>query len=269
MVFRDYTPSYPLSNYVENIIYYEGYSAEHSVDKLLPDGSISIIIDMEDTPKKLYRNENFNHFTEYRESYISGQHREFMHIDAQVSSMMVIRFHIGGAWKFFDFPMSDLNDKVQQLENYYGESIGIVRKKIISENDIDAKFLLIEKYLLEKIRNNVEENPALTTAIKELTNNHYPLTTKNLAQKAGISQKHLINLFDKKVGLTPKALARIFRFQKVIQKIEETKKIDWTELAYECGYYDQSHFIKDFYAFCGIKPSDYPNQRGEFLNYLP
>jgi AraC-like DNA-binding protein len=269
MIFEIHTPPGPISRYIENIVYYEGYSAEHLVDKLLPDGSISIIIDMEDTPKKLYRNEDFTRFREFTNAYISGQHKEFMHIDAKVSSMMVVRFHAGGVYPFFDFPVSALNDTVEQLEKFYGDSILDIRKKIIEEPEIPKKFTLIEDYLMTKQRPEAEENPALATAIRELISNPNNATTKDLAAKAGVSTKHLISLFDKQVGLTPKYLARIFRFQKVLRQIEQQQKIEWLQITHDCGYYDQAHFIKDFYAFSGINPSTYITVKGEFLNYIP
>jgi len=269
MLLEIHTPIGPISKYVENIVYYEGYSAEHLVDKLLPDGSISIILDMEDTPKKLYRNEDFSRFREFTNAYVSGQHKEFMHIDAKVSSMMVVRFHVGGAYPFFDFPISTLNDTVEHLEKFYGHGILDVRREIIAEPEIPKKLTLIEDYLMTKKRTEAEENPDLTMAITELITNPYTLTTKELAAKAGVSTKHLINLFDKHVGLTPKYLARVFRFQKVLQQIEQQQKIEWLQITHDCGYYDQAHFIKDFYAFSGINPSAYITVKGEFLNYIP
>ncbi len=90
-----------------------------------------------------------------------------------------------------------------------------------------------------------------------------------MAEELGVSQKHLIARFHKQVGLTPKSLLRVFRFQKVIQELEEKGKVDWLQIVTDCGYYDQAHFIRDFYAFSGIRPGLYKNSRGEYTNYLP
>jgi AraC-like DNA-binding protein len=92
---------------------------------------------------------------------------------------------------------------------------------------------------------------------------------KDLAVKLGISQKHLISMFSNKVGLAPKAFSRISKFQKVIHQLESIKRIEWTWIATDCGYYDQSHFIKEFSEFSGVNPSEYLTQRGEYINYLP
>ncbi|MGZ3885103.1 MAG: helix-turn-helix domain-containing protein, partial [Bacteroidia bacterium] len=255
---------------VENIIFYEGYCPDHSIDKLLPDGAIHIIMDMQDTSKRLFNNNDFEKFQRFKGSYISGQHRSFIHIEStQNSSMMVLRFKVGGAYPFFDGPVSQLNDKVQQLDLLWGNAIHELRRQIISEKTAAGKFRLFTSFLEKKIKDGVKENPALAVAIAQLLKEPFQLTTKDLAKQAGVSQKHLISLFDKHVGLTPKALAMIFRFQQVLKQTEQQQKIDWLQIATDCGYYDQAHFVKDFYNFSGINPSTYPDVKGEYLNYIP
>lgn len=251
------------------MVFYSGFVPEHTVEKLLPDGSINIIIDMDDTPKKLFNNNDFTRFKEFEKYFISGQHKEFIHIDAKGDSKLIIRFQLGGAYPFFNFPISNLNNNVEQLELYFGDAIIELRKKILEEKDANVKFLIVEQFFLNRLKDGVEDNTALSIAIQHLREDPLQLTTKDLAKRAGVSQKHLISLFDKYVGLTPKYLARIFRFQKVLLQIEEQKKIEWVQITYDCGYYDQAHFIKDFYAFSGINPSQYITVKGEYLNYIP
>lgn len=269
MELRIHTPSGPLSRYIDNIVYYEDYRVEYNAFKLLPDGSIYIILDMEDAPKKLFYDETLTRYQECSKHFVSGQHKHFLYRDAQCSSMMVVKFLIGGAYPFFDFPVSTLNNKVMQLENFYGSSIADVREEILNEKDIDKKIGIMERFLLDRMKDEMVAAGPLAVALKQIQEDPDNTTTKSLAEKAGITSKHLIDLFHRKVGLTPKALIRIFRFQRVISRIEDENKIDWTKMAYECGYYDQAHFIKDFYEFSGLRPSEYPGKRGEYVNYLP
>jgi len=67
----------------------------------------------------------------------------------------------------------------------------------------------------------------------------------------------LISLFNKKVGLSPKLLYRINKFKKVIDLLQGNKKVNWTEVAYECNYYDQAHLINEFKRFSGLSPTEY------------
>lgn len=267
MLFLVHTPGPPLHQYIENIVFYEGYKPEHTVEKLLPDGSINVIIDFDDTPKKLFHNDDFTRFTEFEKSFISGQHKNFIHIDAVGDSKMVVRFRMGGAWPFLDFPVSYLNNRVRQLDDLWDDILDF-RSDVFNEKDPQRKFKVAEKYFLSRLKPGLTPIPAIVTGLESLQKEGQ-VTTKDLAAKAGVSQKHLIALFDRYVGLTPKYLARIFRFQKVLQQIEEQQKIEWTKITYDCGYYDQAHFIRDFSAFSGINPSQYLTEKGEYLNYIP
>lgn len=269
MIYESYIPNPPLSGFIDNIVFYDGYESEHTANKLLPDGSIYILIDMEDSPKKVFFDEALTEYTEMKLFYVSGQQQRFICIDAQVSSMMVITFKIGGAFPFFDVPISNLNDKIESLEKYFGERFFEIRRKIILATEVSEKFHIIEQFLLERMKHKTAIPASLVSAIQFLISDPENASTKNLAQKAGISSKHLISLFHQKVGLTPKTLARILRFQKVIHQIDNQEKIDWTRTAHDLCYYDQAHFIKDFYAFSGINPSKYPHQKGDYINYLP
>jgi AraC-like DNA-binding protein len=75
------------------------------------------------------------------------------------------------------------------------------------------------------------------------------LAIRDLANTIGITQKHLISQFEKVVGLRPKSFARVCKFQKLVNLIEQQKQIEWAAMAAECGYYDQAHFIHEFQMF--------------------
>ncbi len=85
------------------------------------------------------------------------------------------------------------------------------------------------------------------------------------------TNKYLIEQFKKYCGLTPKVLHRIFRFNTLLSFINQKKEIVWTDIAYETGYADQSHFIKEFQEFCGFNPSSYiKNRYNESIpNFFP
>jgi methylphosphotriester-DNA--protein-cysteine methyltransferase len=94
-------------------------------------------------------------------------------------------------------------------------------------------------------------------------------TIRSLADDVGFSQKRLVRTFEEKVGLKPKALSRVFRFQAVLKKIEKESRVSWSFVAQEAGYFDQAHFIREFESLSGLKPSQYLAERGEFLNFVP
>jgi AraC-like DNA-binding protein len=79
----------------------------------------------------------------------------------------------------------------------------------------------------------------------------------SLAGRLGWSRKRLAARFNEHVGLPPKTVARIARFDRARTLAEPPRRPDWTRLAAECGYYDQSHLIKEFRAFTGRTPETF------------
>lgn len=80
-----------------------------------------------------------------------------------------------------------------------------------------------------------------------------------------MSQKHLNHQFRKIVGVSPKVLARIFKFQHALRRVNAGHNMNWAMVAQDCFYYDQSHFNHDFAAFAGFSPSTYIQLREQFL----
>ncbi len=69
------------------------------------------------------------------------------------------------------------------------------------------------------------------------------------------SERYIQKLFLDNVGITPKSFSNIHRFNKSLQLIQ-TADLPLTSIAYDCGYYDQAHFIKEFKKFTGLTPSE-------------
>ena len=84
-----------------------------------------------------------------------------------------------------------------------------------------------------------------------------------------MSQNHLGSLVKRMVGSSPKELARLYRFDHVLRSLDPTHAVDWTLIAHQAGYYDQSHLNKDFVAFTGHNPTDYERIRHQESVHVP
>ena len=269
MIYRIHKPVQPLSQFIDFFFYYEAYQASHSMEKFLPDGSVDLLIDLTESPKKLFYDDEGTTYTTFRKSWISGMKTNYILIDASVSNMIGVHFKPGGCYPFIQFPMAELNDLTIGLDSVWGNEANSIREAMLHEPCIDKRFSTLETYFLQKGKHKMGNHVLVDYSVNQLVNSPQMWTIKKLSGKTGISQKHLITLFKKYVGLSPKMFSRINKFQKVIRLIEQQKKIDWSMLAYECGYFDQAHFIKEFQAFSGINPAAYLEKRGPYLNFIP
>ena len=106
MIYRIHIPSPPLSFFIEHFFYYEGLHAEHTMEKFLPDGSVDVLIDLTETPKKLFYDEEGTSYKLYSRSWISGMKTDYILIDASVSNMIGVHFKPGGCYPFVSFPIA-------------------------------------------------------------------------------------------------------------------------------------------------------------------
>jgi len=90
-----------------------------------------------------------------------------------------------------------------------------------------------------------------------------------VAAETGRSARHFSQIFREQVGLSPKVWCRIQRFQRAVNQLHSGSEIPWSQLALDCGYYDQSHFANEFRAFSGIDATSYSARRTRWANHIP
>ncbi|MDX1939065.1 MAG: AraC family transcriptional regulator [Saprospiraceae bacterium] len=272
MILELYAPPPPLGAYVEMFTFYEDYNPGYSVERLLPEGVIEIIIDLTETPKFIFDNDKLTEIQSCRTAWVSGMRNRFITISAggPHSSMFVIRFRRGMAYPFLQMPLQELNYQVVDADLIFCRELNDLRDQLLAAPTPQAKFALAEHYLLQRAKGHLEDiPPVIRFAIQCISQHPATIVISDMVQKIGYSHKHFLALFSKYVGLTPKQFLRLMRFQSIIYNLEQMNEIEWSRVAYESGYYDQAHFINDFRAFSGFSPLEYMNAKGEIVNYIP
>jgi AraC-like DNA-binding protein len=235
---------------------------------ILPDGAVELIINLGD-PQKLCDPGNANRSTIFRRSWISGERTEPIVIDECGDVHLVgIRLRPAGAWPFLHVPVSEFTGQVVELEAVFDREIVALREQMGEADNDDARFRLVESWLLGRMRAGTPPTPAVRYAVNAIRTSSSRLPIGKIADETGLSHKHLLREFDRCVGLTPKMFARLCSFQRAIEWIGHKRAVDWADTAAMCGYYDQAHFIHEFRAFSGLSPSHYLSRRGPYLNYL-
>jgi len=95
------------------------------------------------------------------------------------------------------------------------------------------------------------------------------LSIARLTEAAGVSSTHLATRFKHLVGITPKRLARTYRFARVVSSIDPARDVDWAEVAHRAGYHDQPHFNHELRRFTGLTPTGYLDLRRRFAAEHP
>jgi AraC-like DNA-binding protein len=268
MIYRTYRPGAPLTGFVGWFWFFEGFVPNYRKERVLPDGGMELVIYLKEGPRRLFDRENGDEFQSFRGAWISGAQSRFIEIDtAQHSSMMGVHFLPGGARPFLNLPLGELRDRVVEVDCLWGQD-GL-RERLLEAADMAEKFEILEVFLLRQGRDRFEHRPVVEGALSVFSREDSFTTVRSMAERLGVSQRHLIQEFTNAVGLTPKRFSRISRFQRVLKRIEASKKVEWADVSAACGYYDQSHFAHDFSEFSGFNPSAYLTERGEYLNFVP
>ncbi|SPE57277.1 putative Transcriptional regulator, AraC family [Verrucomicrobia bacterium] len=262
-------PGPPLSRYIENLWLVQGTLAARWRNLIFPDGAMELILNLGD-PQKLCDPDNPSSYTIFQRSWISGERSESIAIEeAGVIHLIGVRFKPGGAYPFFRFPISELTGRVVELDAIWGSAIDLLREDLAAAPDAPALFSRLETWLQQRLAAEAERGRSIAFAVEQIQRGGEHARIGRITEQLGISPKHLVREFERRVGLTPKLLARVCAFQTAVAWIGFKPEMDWADAAVGCGYYDQAHFIHEFRAFAGMTPAVYLKRRGPFLNYVP
>jgi len=238
--------SLPLSDFVDLMWHAQGYVQPHPSERILPTGSMDLVLSLDAS----------------HGDTVSGAHSEFMILDtSRPLSLVGVRFKPGGGFPFFGLPAGELQNSRIPLETLWGGEARRLREQLLEARTAAERFHLLEQALERRLLGVPARDPAVLYALAAFTD---PLRTPNVAsvvERIGVTQRRFIAAFRDGVGLTPKVFCRITRFRRVIGTLQKAPEVDWAELALDCGYFDQAHFIHDFRDFAGVSPSAYLRQR--------
>lgn len=257
MIFNNHIPNPPLDPYIETIFHYKDFVPDHSVERVVPTGHLFLIFELDGIPRNTFDNETQSPKKTFTKAWIAGMQTGYITISAHVQSeMFVIQFKPAGAHPFLHVPVSKLNDKILPAEEIVGGEILTLRDNILSKETPNEKFALVDEWLENRFNETKVPPNELLTAINRLQQEPVSHLSR-IVEKYPNTQKHLIDQFKKYVGLTPKIYQRILRFNEILQRIRDKEQITWAEIAYQCNYSDQSHFIKEFSHFSGFNPQEF------------
>ncbi len=166
-----------------------------------------------------------------------------------------------GAYTILGLPLSEVTDRTVGLGDLVGRAGDRLVEQVAAAPDWRSRFDLVDAFLRDRADRGPEPAPAVVEACRRLTAMAGRVPIRELAAELGWSQKHLITTFKRQVGVPPKTLARIVRFQALLARLRPAERVSWAQLATEGGYYDQAHLHRDFREFAGTTPGDYLRAR--------
>ena len=146
MTLQIYKPAFPLSEFVEHLVYYHGLSIPHNLDRFLPDGNTEIIIDLAENPQHIYNNETLQQIQICRYAWVSGVRTQPITIPSgRGSRMLIIAFKKGKAFPFYPFPLNELTDTVAEADLVFGRKFHNLREQLLAAKSLGQMFQIDRK----------------------------------------------------------------------------------------------------------------------------
>jgi AraC-like DNA-binding protein len=270
MFYRRYTPPPPLSAFVDCIWYSEGFEGSHQRERLLPNGESSIVFDLRERPVRIFDADNNARVESFAPSIFCGARIDCFVIEtSQQERVIGIQFRPGGAFPFLAMPASEVANATYSLDDIWPGQAALIRDALMNAHGVDAMCSILERALLSRLKYSSAVHPAIAFAVSRLGRHGASVKVRDIADCAGLSSRHFMELFREQTGLAPKAFQRVRRFQRVLRTLRANSDENWAGIAYGCGYYDQAHFIHDFRLFSGLTPGEYVAVATPHLNHVP
>jgi AraC-like DNA-binding protein len=162
-----------------------------------------------------------------------------------------------GARRLLGVPMGELAGRVVPVEDLLGRQGSLVLERLREAPGWAERFALLDRVLGARLAAAAPVAPELEQAWARLHAAGGVVAVEALAREVGWSRRHLAARFRQEIGLPPKVVARILRFERVADALRAGGELRLAEAAYACGYADQAHLNRDFRAFSGLTPTAY------------
>lgn len=174
------------------------------------------------------------------------------------SSAIQVNFTPVGARLLLGLPLELLTHRVVSLETLLGPEGRQLELDLGNEREWSRRFELFEAWLLRRLALGTELSAEVQWIWRELETSRGTTPIGRLGTALGWSRQRLVTTVRRELGMPPKLLARIVRFHSMTQRLRRGKAVNWSALAAECGYHDQSHLIHDTRDFAGCTPMELP-----------
>ena len=164
-----------------------------------------------------------------------------------------------GAHRLLGLPMSEIAGRVVGLDELPVRELHGLSARLAELRGWDARFDLLEAVLERRLPALGPRDLRVTRACARIRASHGQVDIASLARAAGCSHRHLIALFRRQIGVSPKQLARLARFDALVDHLRRgNSSPSWAALAVDFGYCDQSHLSREIKRLTGLPPSRLP-----------
>jgi AraC-like DNA-binding protein len=199
----------------------------------------------------------FEHDHMGRRSLIYGiLKRPFVRKLEGAGKVLGVKFRAGGFYPYWQRDVSALTGTVIEASEVFGPGVRDLMDTVLDASDVAAMARQADHAFLTKLPERDAQAELADRIVQTTMNDRSILKVEQLCEQTGLSIRQLQRLFHKYIGVSPKWVIKRFRLQEAAERLEQGE-IQLADLAMQLGYFDQSHFIKDFKSVIGQSPEAY------------
>lgn len=261
MIFEHHPPFSDLQGLVKEIWIYENEDDTPAVQKVIPDGYSEIIIHYGDP----YKIKIADQWEIQSPILFSSQISHYFSLENTGKSGMIgIKLFPTTFFELFQIDIAPFSNQVISLAQIIPDLIGQL-SDIKHQKSTELKVQAAQDWLISHLPKR--KTSKTREAVELILEKKGLLDFEQLESKTGLSSRQIERVFKKEVGLTPKFYSRIIRFNYIFE-VMKNEKDSWVKTALQSGYFDQSHFIKNFKEFTGEEPSSYGFDEVNLANFF-
>jgi len=254
MRYREFVPAAPLRPLVHRIWMLQGeVGAEADFQRAMPDGRPELIFNLADR----FESRGPGGRERQPEALLVGPTTRAIELRPTGRvDLLGLRLQPGAAPALLRHSGLELVDRALDLCNLHlGWMKHLAGRLAALEHTVD-RVELVQQRLVRSVE-NADRDSRLEAGVALMLGSRSPVGTGRIAHLVGLSPRHLSRLCRERVGIGPKLLGRLTRFQRVLRELEQGTRPRWAALAHRHGFFDQAHLAGDFRRFAGVSPGRY------------
>lgn len=186
-------------------------------------------------------------------NFLIGIHTEPISMKCQNGKGIFVKFSPCGMSRFTDIQIDKFTNKVVNSISVWDKDVNELSDSILTKTNLKEQISLIEDFLMARYRkpSNIEQTIFNMVDTFELNDD---ISITELKKSIPLSNRQLERSFKNTVGVNIQSFRRINRFQKAFRKMQ-IEQSTLTQVGYDSGYFDQSHFSRDFKFFTNFRPN--------------
>jgi AraC-like DNA-binding protein len=266
MFYKEFNPHSALKDTIKCFWVFENDYGQDHFERMIPDGFIDFVYHYGERPKLIIGEKEITkpcdflggHLTDAALLKFSG-----------CLKMFGIKFYPWASAILYPMPAFELNNLRISASDIMGkwvtQHISMMKEEL---NRANYKFVILqlENIFLKKLLVETNEQTLLKLCFERIFRSKGQVSIVQMSNELRCSPRYIQKTFQSKKGKPFQYYCRLNRLHHAIHKFTSINKVKFTEVAYENGYFDQSHFIKDFTRFTGLTPSSFFSRENIYIS---